>query len=87
MASENFVQTAIPRFDGYYDHWSILMENFIRSKEYWQVVVDGIPEPAEGTKVSDAQKAEAQAAKLKDLMAKNYLFQEIEHSILETILS
>ncbi|KAH0713656.1 hypothetical protein KY289_009615, partial [Solanum tuberosum] len=54
MASENFVQAAIPRFDGHYDHWSILMENFLRSKEYWQVVVDGIPEPAEGTTVPDA---------------------------------
>ncbi|XP_015164463.1 uncharacterized protein [Solanum tuberosum] len=87
MASENFVQAAIPRFDGHYDHWSMLMENFLRLKEYWQVVVDGIPEPAKGTSVSDAQKAKAQAAKLKDLKAKNYLFQAIEGSILETILS
>ncbi|KAL5841331.1 hypothetical protein ACOSQ3_011934 [Xanthoceras sorbifolium] len=30
MASENFVQPAIPRFDGHYGHWSILMENFLR---------------------------------------------------------
>ncbi|KAH0709684.1 hypothetical protein KY284_011111 [Solanum tuberosum] len=87
MASENFVQAVIPRFDGHYDHWSMLMENFLRSKEYWQVVVDGIPKPTESTVVSDAQKAEAQAAKLKDLKAKNYLFQAIERSILETILS
>ncbi|KAH0633576.1 hypothetical protein KY284_036362 [Solanum tuberosum] len=63
------------------------MENFLGSKEYWQVVVDGIPEPAEGTSVPDAQKAEAQEAKLKDLKAKNYPFQEIERLILETILS
>ncbi|KAK6936358.1 Cleavage/polyadenylation specificity factor, A subunit, C-terminal [Dillenia turbinata] len=34
MASENFVQPSIPRFDGHYDHWSMLMENFLRSKEY-----------------------------------------------------
>jgi len=87
MASENFVHASIPRFDGHYDHWSMLMENFLRSKEYWQVVVDGIPKPTESTVVSDAQKAEAQAAKLKDLKAKNYLFQAIERSILETILS
>nr|DAD45562.1 TPA_asm: hypothetical protein HUJ06_003792 [Nelumbo nucifera] len=63
MASENFVQPAIPRFDGHYDHWSLLMENFLRSKEYWQ-----------------------EAQKLKDLKAKNYLFQDIDRSILETIL-
>jgi hypothetical protein len=35
MASKNnFVQPAIPRFNGHYDHWSMLMENFLRSKEY-----------------------------------------------------
>ncbi|GKE35563.1 retrovirus-related pol polyprotein from transposon TNT 1-94, partial [Tanacetum coccineum] len=25
-----FVQPAIPKFDGHYDHWSMLMENFLR---------------------------------------------------------
>ncbi|RDY10866.1 hypothetical protein CR513_04539, partial [Mucuna pruriens] len=64
MATANFVQPAIPRFDGHYDHWSMLMENFLRSKEYWQVVSDEIP----------------------DLKGKNYLFQAIDHPILETIL-
>jgi len=34
MAAKKFVQPAIPRFDGYYDHWSMLIENFLRSKEY-----------------------------------------------------
>ncbi|XP_060170782.1 uncharacterized protein LOC132601735 [Lycium barbarum] len=52
MTSENFMQTAIPRFDGHYNHWSMFMENFPRSKDYWQVVMDGIPESAEGTTVS-----------------------------------
>ncbi|KAH0706335.1 hypothetical protein KY289_011411 [Solanum tuberosum] len=65
----------------------MLMENFLRSKDYLQVVVDGIQEPAEGTTVSDAQKAEARATKLKDLKAKNSHFQAIERSILETIIS
>ncbi|CAN6694767.1 unnamed protein product [Malus baccata var. baccata] len=36
--AENFVQPAIPRFDGYYNHWSMLMENFLRSKEYWDLL-------------------------------------------------
>jgi len=37
MESNNnsFVQAAIPKFDGHYDHWAMLMENFLRSKEYW----------------------------------------------------
>nr|DAD29770.1 TPA_asm: hypothetical protein HUJ06_031238 [Nelumbo nucifera] len=64
MATDNFVQPAVPRFDGHYDHWSMLMENFLRSKEYWQL----------------------EELRLKDLKAKNYLFQAIDRSILETIL-
>lgn len=87
MAAENFVQPAIPRFDGHYDHWSMLMKNFLRSKEYWRVVSKGILEPAPGTAVSKAQKLKINAVKLKDLKAKNYLFQAIDCSILETILS
>ena len=35
MAEGNFVQPAIPRFDGHYHYWPMLMENFLRSKEYW----------------------------------------------------
>ncbi|PHT67573.1 hypothetical protein T459_27060 [Capsicum annuum] len=65
----------------------MLMKNFQRSKEYWQMVVDDIPELAEGRTVSDKQRAEAQEAKSKDLKEKNYLFQEIDLSILKTILS
>ncbi|GKV28744.1 hypothetical protein SLEP1_g37756 [Rubroshorea leprosula] len=84
MASETFVQPAIPRFDGHYDHWSMLMENFLRSKEYWNVVESGVAEPTAG--MSEAQKAELEALKLKDLKAKNYLFQAIDRTILETIL-
>ncbi|XP_031279933.1 uncharacterized protein LOC116138363 [Pistacia vera] len=86
MASENFVQLAIPRFDGHYDHWSMLMENFLRSKEYWQIVENGVAEPAAGTVLTDQQKIELDGQRLKDLKAKNYLFQAIDRSILETIL-
>ncbi|KAK0579396.1 hypothetical protein LWI29_025787 [Acer saccharum] len=45
--TQNFVQPSIPRFDGHYDHWSMLMENFLKSKEYWQVVDSGVAELAE----------------------------------------
>ncbi|KAJ9698236.1 hypothetical protein PVL29_007361 [Vitis rotundifolia] len=86
MASDTFVQPAIPRFDGHYDHWSMLMENFLRSKDYWPVVVSGVAEPAEGVVLTDVQKMELEALKLKDLKAKNYFFQAIDRSILETIL-
>ena len=86
MASENFVQPAIPRFDGHYDHWSMLMENFLRSKEYWHIVEVGVAEPAAGTTLTDQQRTDVEGQKLKDLKAKKYLFQAIDRSILETIL-
>ena len=88
MTSENtFVQPAIPKFDGHYDHWSMLMENFLRSKEYWGLVENGIPAAAEEEDLTEGQKKAIEDQKLKDLKAKNYLFQAIDRSILETILN
>ena len=47
MASETtFVEPSIPRFDGHDDQWSMLMENFLRLKEYWHIVESGVVEPA-----------------------------------------
>lgn len=87
MTSESsFVQPAIPRFDGHYDYWSMLIENFLRSKEYWNLVEMGITVVAEGTDLSESQKRAIDEQKLKDLKAKNYLFQALDRSILETIL-
>ncbi|KAI5396298.1 hypothetical protein KIW84_062490 [Lathyrus oleraceus] len=71
-------EPSYPRFDGHYDHWSMLMENFLRSKEYWTVVVSGIAEPAADAALSDGQKTEQEGLKLKDLKPKNYLFQAID---------
>lgn len=85
--SEKFVQPAIPKFDGHYDHWSMMMENFLRSKEMWSLVDEGIPAPAIGTSTtSEAQRKDVEEAKLKDLKVKNFLFQAIDREILETIL-
>lgn len=77
MASESSVQAAIPRFDGHYNHWSMLMENFLRSNEFWSVVSSGVQEPATGTALSLAQKTELDSLKLKVLKAKNYLFRRL----------
>ncbi|GKV50165.1 hypothetical protein SLEP1_g56878 [Rubroshorea leprosula] len=63
----------------------MLMENFLRSKEYWIVVEVGVSEPMVGADA--AQRAKIEKEKLKDLKAKNYLFQAIDQSILETILN
>ena len=85
--SEKFVQPAIPRFDGHYDHWSLMMESFLRSKELWSLVDEGIPPLAIGTApTSEAQRKGMEEAKLKDLKVKNFLFQAIDREILETIL-
>ncbi|CAN6694131.1 unnamed protein product [Malus baccata var. baccata] len=76
MAGEGsgFVQASIPKLDGHYDHWAMLMENFLRSKEYW-------------TSLAEGQRKVFEDQKLKDLKAKNYLFQAIDRAVLETILN
>ncbi|GMP96755.1 hypothetical protein CsSME_00045257 [Camellia sinensis var. sinensis] len=86
MSEGNFVQPAIPRFDGHYDHWSMLMENFLRSKEYWNLVETGYAETEAGAVATEAQQRKLDELKLKDLKVKNYLFQAIDRTILETIL-
>jgi hypothetical protein len=90
MATENnnsFVQLAIPRFDGHYDHWAMLMENFLRSKEYWESIENGIPATVDGIEPTKAQRKSNDDQKLKDLKVKNYLFQAIDMTIIETILN
>lgn len=50
----NFVQPAIPKFDGHYDHWVMLMENFIWSKEYWPLMETGILTMIDGVEPTEA---------------------------------
>lgn len=85
-SSSGFVQPAIPKLDGHYDHWSLLMENFLRSKEYWGLIEEGIPEVRDETTLTDAQLKARNELKLKDLKAKNYLYQAIDRVVLKTIL-
>ncbi|RVW26209.1 hypothetical protein CK203_107689 [Vitis vinifera] len=74
MATENFAQSTVLGFDGYYDHWAMLMENFLHSKEYWSIVENGILLIAEGSTPTQAQRKEVEEARLKDMKIKNYLF-------------
>lgn len=85
-AESSFLQLAIPKFDAHYDHLSMLMENFLSSKEFWTIVKDGIPKHGEGVTLTDAQTKSIEDLKLKNLKAKNYLFQAINRSILVAIL-
>jgi hypothetical protein len=62
------------------------MENFLRSKEFWTLVETGYAEPEVGVVVTEAQPKKLEELKLKDLKVKNYPFQAIDRTILETIL-
>ncbi|KAJ1443275.1 hypothetical protein SESBI_00570 [Sesbania bispinosa] len=83
---KNFMTPAIPCFDGHYDHWSLLMENLLRSKGYWSLVETGYAEPSKGVESTEVQKKELEDLMMKDLKVKNYLFQAIDRTILEQIL-
>jgi len=83
--SGSFTTPYVPKFDGDYDHWSLIMENILRSKEYWSVIQSGFKEPKGNEVIDAAQQKAIDDARLKDLKAKNYLFQSIDKSILKTI--
>ena len=64
----------------------MLMENFLRSKEFFDMVETGYEEPSEGEVLSAVQQQWLVASKLKDLKVKNYLFQSTDRTILEMML-
>jgi hypothetical protein len=83
--TSTFLQPSIPKFDGFYDHWAMLMENLLWSKEYWPLIETGVTvAPPNATA---EQICLATESKLKDLKVKNYIFQSIDRTILETILT
>ncbi|MCI19787.1 retrovirus-related Pol polyprotein from transposon TNT 1-94, partial [Trifolium medium] len=72
-------------FDGHYDHWAMLMENLLRSKEYWPLIEVGVTiAPASAN--AEQQQAAA-ASKLRDLKVKNYLFQSLIEQFLKRFLN
>ena len=48
---------------------------------------NGIPKSAEGTPLTEVQRKNIDDQKLRDLKAKNYLFQALDHSFLDSILN
>ncbi|CAL8168531.1 unnamed protein product [Prunus armeniaca] len=87
----SFVQPAIPQFDGHYDHWSILMENFLRSKQCWHLMESGIDSPTEGVTLSEQQQKRFDERKLKDLkiwdsLKKKYEgLERVKRALLQTL--
>jgi hypothetical protein len=60
------------------------MDNLIRSEEYWSLIEHGVTIAAPNA-IAELTRL-ANESKLRDLKVKNYLFQLIDKSILETIL-
>lgn len=45
----NFALPSILKFDGHYNIWAMLMENLLRSKEYWSIMEGGSSHTIEDT--------------------------------------
>ncbi|GAU39416.1 hypothetical protein TSUD_323640 [Trifolium subterraneum] len=61
----SFLPPSIPKFDGFYDHWAELMENLMRSKDYWSLIETGIIVAPENPTPEQTQAATE--SRLKDL--------------------
>ncbi|KAH0672127.1 hypothetical protein KY284_023214 [Solanum tuberosum] len=72
--------------DSYLGRFRAVVFGSISTLIVTEQIDDGFQEPAVGVVQTNAQQTELEALKLKDLKAKNYLFQAIDRSILETIL-
>nr|GFA82250.1 hypothetical protein [Tanacetum cinerariifolium] len=76
----------VPVFDGHYEHWKEMMENFLRAKQLWKLINPGITELVAGIAVSEAQKKRLEELKMADLQVKHYLYQAIDRVTFEQIL-
>lgn len=73
----------IPKFDGDYEHWAMLMENLLRSKEWWDLIEPGIQRPERNVILTGPQRTELAEKTIKDHKVKNYLFASIDKTILQ----
>lgn len=76
----------LPQFDGHWDHWSEVMENFFRAKGLWEVIETGFEEPAATTVLTAEQSAQLESVKTNDHKVKHYLYQSIDRVTFEQIL-
>lgn len=79
-------QMKVPRFDGHWDHWSEVMENFLRAKGLWSIVEIGFEEPTTTTILTTEQRTQLESAKTNDHKVKHYFYQSIDRVIFEQIL-
>ncbi|XP_076940341.1 uncharacterized protein LOC143609477 [Bidens hawaiensis] len=85
VENSNFQVPSVPKFDGDFEHWSLLMKTLLKSKEYWVVIEPGYEEPREGAQLTAAQQTNLEAMRLKDLKAQNYMFQSIDKQTPKTM--
>lgn len=78
VESSKLAQSPILKFDGFYDIWEILMENLLQSKEYYNMVENGV--------TSDHPDATLEQCMFGDPKVKNILFQAVDRKILKIIL-
>ena len=53
--SKNFIQPTFPYFDCHYDHWSMLIENFLHSKEFSSIIETGFSELDRGVVITESE--------------------------------
>ena len=76
----------LPQFDGHWDHWSEVMENFFRAKALWNVIETGYEEPIDATTLTTEQRDRLESNKTSDHKVKHYLYQSIDRVTFEQIL-
>ncbi|PNY17674.1 retrovirus-related Pol polyprotein from transposon TNT 1-94, partial [Trifolium pratense] len=71
--NSDFHKPSIPRFDGFYDHWAMLMENLLRSREYWSLIENGVTVAPPNATAEQVQAANARKiTDMKDAMRLKY---------------
>lgn len=76
----------LPQFDGHWDHWSEVMENFFRARGLWRLIETGFEEPSITTVMTHEQSQQLDDAKTNDHKVKHYLYQSIDRITFEQIL-
>jgi len=79
MVSDNFVQPVISCFDGHYNHWSLLVAMFLRSKKYWHLIKYILKDKYQQMQ---HKKRFMMNKNWRTSKQKNYLFQAIDRFIL-----
>lgn len=77
----------LPQFDGHWDHWSEVMENFFRARGLWSLIETGVEEPPITTVLSAEESLQLEAMRTNDHKVKHYLYQSIDRVTFEQILN